>query len=196
MSVHPFKTPHTADSADIKKLAGEPEPPVFLTVVDSAPATEKPTLAASLPISGPFVFALGAMLCLAAFVASFAAAGYSSFALPLLAIGGGMLTLSCVTSLLRLPVSSFFRLPLDVLGIFTLSAGIGAFYGTPLGDVTFTLLTLGVLWFAVPAAEWVTKGLLNPVFKIFGGLRIVPDVLLSALGVWLLYTGLHMAELL
>lgn len=196
MSVHPFKTPHTADSTDIKKLAGEPEPPVFLTVVDNAPTTPAPTLADTLPVSGPFVFALGAMLCLAAFIASFAAASYGSFALPLLGAGGGMLTLSCIASLLRLPVSSFFRLPLDVVGIFTLSAGVGAFYGTPLGDITFTLLTLGVLWFAVPAAEWLTKGLLGPAFNALGSLRIVPDVLLSALGVWLLYTGLHMAELL
>jgi hypothetical protein len=193
MSIHPFSPPEIdVTEQTTVRLGGEPEPPVFLQEVKTIPTKKKSSTATS----GPFLLALGATLALASFTVKLGALYGASFSLWLLCVGSGMLALSCIITINRMPVPAHMRLPLDVLGIFTLSTGAGAYYGLPAPEPLFLSLALGVLWFATPAAEWLVKSLYTPIAHLLGRASPFIDILCAGGGILLAYLSLQWVQLL
>jgi hypothetical protein len=169
---------------------------VFLHVVPQPAAEQRPTrpAAAATALPGTFLLALGGMLALSALLVVEGAA-LAANAVGLLYAGCVLLGLSVVVSFGRLSIPALVRLPVDVVGIFTLSAGLGAHFGVPLAEHLFLLLGLGVLWFAVPAGEWVIKTVTVPLSSVLGRFWGAAELLLAAAGLWLLYQSLTLVQL-
>ncbi|MBI1363893.1 MAG: hypothetical protein GC134_07890 [Proteobacteria bacterium] len=197
MSVHIYPAAVMNKDGDdtAHRHGGEPEPPVFLQVVDKVPEPAKTGAILQQTVAGAFVLALGTMLALAGFAVTYGAAHMEAYR-PLAAVGGGLLSLSFLLMALRLPVPAYLRLPLDVGGMFVLCVGMGAYFGLPLAEHWFLLAGLGVLWFAVPAAEWLIKTVTNPLAQAMGPVWLGAELAMAFGGLWLMYKGLQLVQLL